>query len=96
MAVKNIKEVHDRLLAGQGVSESPSPEPVPEGAVQELDRPAEAVHGDQNDTAPHTDQPERPTVTELSIPLVKDGMGRWQVKSILRRRSMGKTTPRQT
>ena len=72
MTIKTIKEIHSRLLKDVGGSS---------GIPDEI-----------NDRRDSVDQPERKiesaTAAPHSTPQFKDGLGKWEVKSVIRLRSM--------
>jgi hypothetical protein len=74
MTVRNIKDIHDRLLAN----------------VSGSGRPAGEIKRNMNCAGAQVSAIEKPIVVEHWVPLFKDAMGRWEVKSIIRQRSMGR------
>lgn len=86
----------DSLDAPAPEGEHPDAEADGEVAVLELPDEAVDAHAAVGESEPHSAEPGNPSpalqrrVTELSVPLVKDGMGRWQIKSVLRRRFMAR------
>ena len=74
MTVRTIKEIHYRLLANHSSSDEAAAEI--EGNRNGVDEPARTI--------------EEPTVVHHPVPLTKDAMGRWEVKSIIHQRRMGR------
>jgi hypothetical protein len=74
MTIRNIKDIHDRLVANASGSGK---------STGEIRRDSDC--GDAQLSAD-----EKAIVVEHPVPAFKDAMGRWEVKSILRQRSMGR------
>ena len=74
MTVRTIKEIHARLVA-----EIATPESGPA-----------AHNGDQSCADEAACTPENAPVAEPLPPLIKDALGRWEVRSLIRLKSMAR------
>ena len=74
MTVRTIKEIHARLVAEVEAAASRPP----------------AFTGHQSCADGAVYLPESAAVEQPSTPLIKDGMGRWEVRSLIRLKSMAR------